>query len=75
MSTLLVNKQEREAKFLEDVFTKVTVRRVEKDKHLKKMEKDMVEDIETRIEDRKAKDDHKRDTFKEILNNKKKKEQ
>ena len=60
---------------LEDTFTKVTIKRVEKDKHMKKMEKDTRENLDTKIDERKQKDEHKQDTFKEIMNNKKKKEQ
>ena len=63
LDILLQNKFEREQKFMEDTFSKVTIKRVEKDKHLRKMEKDMRENMETRIEDQRLKDDHKQETF------------
>jgi len=59
LNILLQSKFEREQKFLEDTFAKVTIKRAEKDKYMRKMEKDMKENIDTKIGDRREKDEHK----------------
>lgn len=39
VSLLIQNKKEREQKFMEDIFAKITMKRAEKDKKLKEIEK------------------------------------
>lgn len=47
---LLVNKAERENKYMEDTFTKITMKRVKKEEHFKKISREEKRDLEYKLE-------------------------